>query len=254
MSAVIRSRACLKFVVYLKTACTDQYCSHLHLLPFFHFPFLWVCCSSNPQEQWWTVNLLSFGTVTVATGIVVTESGCSYCWTSALLQIQAQTPPPPNSVHHHITAAVIMWIQVKSTDGDVIIRVIYWGRNTVWRKNHQRGIEAILWFKWRRKASHSYSFTLSPHLSYYRQEDQQLETLNPVGMRPAPPTSTLSTLNDVFWPWFPHRAKLISTPINAELKSCFKCLTEAVNNMQWITLEVCACFFFHHMLSLSLSL
>lgn len=56
-----------------------------------------------------------------------------------------------------------------------------------WRKSSSEGIEASLWFKWRRKASHSYSFTLSRHLSYYRQEDQQLETLNPEGMRLTPP-------------------------------------------------------------------
>lgn len=81
------------------------------------------------------------------------------------------------------------------------------------------------------------SFIFSPH-SYSPdtcattgRKYQQLETLNPMGMRASLPSSTL---NDVIWPRFHllHRAKLISTPINAELKRGFKYLTAAVDNMQ----------------------
>lgn len=74
---------------------------------------------------------------------------------------------------------------------------------------------------------------------------------------PSSSSSASSSLNSVIWLRFAllHRAKLISSPINAELKRGFKYLTAAVNNMQRITLQVCVCFFFFsHSLSLSLSI
>lgn len=90
------------------------------------------------------------------------------------------------------------------------------------------------------------SFIFSWHMCYYRQEiSSSWRLLTPAGMRASlPPFSASSTLNDVIWPRLEllHRAKLISTPINAELKRGFKYLTAAVNNMQWITLEVCVFF------------
>lgn len=74
---------------------------------------------------------------------------------------------------------------------------------------------------------------------------------------PSSSSSASSPLNGVIWLRFAllHRAKLISSPINAELKRGFKYLTAAVNNMQRITLQVCVCFFFFFLpQSLSLSL
>lgn len=60
--------------------------------------------------------------------------------------------------------------------------------------------------------------------------------LNPLGW-------ASSILNDVIWLQLGllHRAKLISTSINAELKRGFKYLTAAVKDRKWITLEVCVC-------------
>lgn len=92
------------------------------------------------------------------------------------------------------------------------------------------------------------------HMCYYRQEvSSSWRLLTVLGWVPPTLPSASLILNDVIWPWLDllHRAKLISTPINTELKRGFKYLTAAVNNTQWITLEVHVFFLLlHHTLSL----
>lgn len=68
-------------------------------------------------------------------------------------------------------------------------------------------MRVILSFEWRRKSSHSFV----THMLLQAGSVPQLESRDESSA---------------------HRAKLISTLINAELKSGFKYLTAAVNNMQ----------------------
>lgn len=133
------------------------------------------------------------------------------------------------------------------------------------KETHMRA-EDILWLQWRRKASHSYSALIHILLTHTHtrattgRKTSSWRLSTPFGMRASSPSSSSSAsspLNGVIWLRFAllHRAKLISSPINAELKRGFKYLTAAVNNMQRITLQVCVCFFFFSpTVSLSLSL